>query len=139
MKPIRITHDNEAVIQAALKEVNGNAKLHTYTDYHEVAAMATMVEQKLSRFLPKKAWKGAKWVETSGSAVSNAYSKKAFGPRPATTLTLEYRASGWFLVGIHKASVYQDGGGDGRLHLTRLQADEAVARFSSSFTVEKAS
>ena len=138
MKPIRITEANKEAIEAALKEVNGAAKQHAYTGYPEVAFVLRYAEKKLASILPKKSRRGAKWTETSGAEVSNAYSKKAFEPRPATSITLEHRASGWFLVGVYKTHVYQDGGGAGRLHITQQHADEAIARFASSFTVENA-
>ena len=54
MKPIKITAENAAAIEAALKEVNGRAYQHAYTSLGEVEALAKTAEKRLeSMGLPK--------------------------------------------------------------------------------------
>jgi hypothetical protein len=138
MKPIKITESNKAAIEAALKEVNGTASAHTYTDFFEIENLAEAAEKQLEAVHVVKAKRaGAKWTETSGGAVAKAYSKKG-GTRIATRVTIERRSAGWYLVEAKKTEIWERGGGAGSLALTREQADAAVAAFKTRFIVQAA-
>ena len=77
-KPIQITEKNAAAIEAALAEVNGRAGAHAYTSFSEIEQLAKAAEARLSALgILKKNAQGARWTETSGSEVSNAYAKKS--------------------------------------------------------------
>lgn len=130
---IKITADNKAKIEAALKAVNGTAYVHAYTSMEEVSQLVAAAEKQLSNLLPKKSWAGATWLETSGAPVAKAYSRKAFSPRAATRVALLRGSSAWYLVSATKTSVGESGGGAGRLGLTTKQTAEAVDRFREGF------
>ena len=135
MKAIKITPANAKAIEAALSAVNGRATTHTFTSFGEVQNMAAAAEEKLNALsIPKAVRKGATWSETSGAAVTNAYAKKS-STRAANWVRLERRSADWFLTNVGKTEVYKEGGGPGRLILTKEQAAKAVEVFSNQFTV----
>ena len=137
--PIRITEANAAAIEAALKAVNGKAEAHAYTTFGEIDSLAAAAEAKLEALgLPKSSHRcGALWTETSGSAVSNSYAKKAFG-RAATRVRLQRRPSGWYLVGAVATTIGASGGGKGELILSAEQDAEAVRRLRAGYYVVRA-
>lgn len=131
-KTIKVCAENQATIEAALKAVNANRTEHTYTDFVEVDAMATRAEEELSSLsLPIKMRPGARWDETSGASVPSKYRYT----RDATSISLERRPAGWYIVGISAARIYQRGGGPGILTLTVSQSTEVTKRFRSQFRV----
>lgn len=133
MKAIKITMENAAQIEAALKAVNGRSDAHCYTTFGEVFDLTESAEEKLDAlFLPTSLHKGAKWVETSGGKVANSYKGIT---RNATRVTIERRSGGWYLIDVTQASVFKQGGGAGRLTLTAEQAKEASTRFAAQFAV----
>ena len=135
--PARITEANAAAIEAALKAINGRSTTHTYTTFTEIESLAAAAEAKLEALgLPKTQRAGAAWNETSGSAVSSSYAKKAFG-RAATSVRLERRPSGWYLVGATATTIGASGGGKGRLILAAEQDAEAVRRLRAGYSVIK--
>ena len=135
MKAIKITPANAKAIEAALAAVNGRATTHTFTSFGEVQSMAAIAESKLNALsIPKAMRKNAVWSETSGAAVTNAYAKKS-STRAANWVRLERRSADWFLTNVGKTEVYKEGGGPGRLTLTKEQAAKAVAEFSKQFAV----
>lgn len=124
MKAIKITADNAATIEAALAEVNGKARQHTYTDYSEIEALARGAEKRLEQLnIAKVRRAGASFTETSGSAVANSYKNTRIG----TTATIERKGAGWYLVAVSAATLFSNGGGKGRLTMTAAQDAEAVA------------
>ena len=128
MKPIKIIPANAKAITAALKAVNKSAVTHTYAEAWEIVRLVDAADAELARIqLPKTMHVGAKYHATSGEAVSNSYAKKAH-TRIATSVTLERRSTGWFLVGVEAATIWKQGGTE-RLVLTEAQRDEAIARF----------
>jgi hypothetical protein len=136
MKAIKISLENAAAIEAALKSINGRSDAHCYTTFGEVFDLTESAEQKLDGlFLPTSLHKGAVWKETSGGKVANSYKGIT---RNATRITIERRSTGWFLVDVAQASIFKQGGGAGRLTLTAEQAKEAAARFASQFSVAAA-
>lgn len=137
-KAIKIAPANAKAIEAALAEVNGRATAHTFTAFGEVQNMAATAETKLGALnIPKTMRKGAAWSETSGTAVTNAYAKKS-STRAAKWVRLERRSADWFLTNVGKTEIYKEGGGPGRLTLTKEQAAKAVEVFSKQFAVAPA-
>lgn len=138
MKPIKITVDNVAQIEAALQAVNGRAQAHCYTTFTEIESLAETAEDSLGDLgIPKGLRHGASWNETSGGRVSNSYDRNGHR-RQATRVMIERRVSGWYLTTIAKAEISQQGGGAGRLTLTADQDAEAVRRMRSSYSVKAA-
>jgi hypothetical protein len=134
-KAIKITQANAKAIEAALAAVNGRATAHTFTTFGEVQNMAATAEAKLNALsIPKAMRKDAVWSETSGAAVTNAYAKKS-STRAANWVRLERRSADWFLTNVGKTEIYKEGGGPGRLTLTKEQATKAVEVFSKQFAV----
>lgn len=132
-KTIAITPANAAAIEAALAAVNGRASAHAFTSFEEVADLAASAEEAIADLnIPKTARAGAVWYQTSGAAVANAYK----GTRQGTSVKLVRRTSGWHLEAAASATLYKEGGGAGRLHLTPTQRNEAVRRFEAGFSVQ---
>ena len=134
-KPIQIIEKNTKEIEAVLAEVNGRAEAHAYTSFSEIESIAKGAEDRLSALgILKKNAKGARWTETSGSAVNNTYAKKCYS-RTATKVCLERKSAGWYLVHANKTEIGQQGGGPGRIYLTPTQAEQAVATFRAGFSI----
>ena len=137
--PIRITESNAAAIESLLKAVNGRAAEHAYTRYSEIENLTAAAEAKLEALgLPKARRAGAQLAEISGAEVSNSYAKKAFH-RAATSVRLERRPSGWYLVCATATTIGASGGGKGSLILTAEQDAEAVRRLRAGYSVKAAS
>lgn len=135
MKPIKITATNEAAIESVLAEVNGRATAHTFTTFSEIDGMAKAAEKRLETLsIPKAMRKSATWLEISGACVTSAYAKKC-RTRAATAVQIERRGAEWFLVAVSRTEIYKEGGGPGKLTLTKEQAAHAVAVFSKQFKV----
>lgn len=132
MKPLKIIEKNAAAIEAALLAVNGRAHDHAYTTFAEVAACAAAVELRLGILdLPVAMRAGARFTETSGASVPNAYKY----PRTATSIRCERRTSGWYLVSASSVTIYQRGGGPAHLSITAAQAAEVARRHALQYTV----
>lgn len=131
MKAIKIDIKNAATIEAALAAVNGRAEAHTYTTFYEVADVAAKAEAALENLLLKGDRPGARWSKTSGSKVANSYKNS----RLATTVVLERKTAGWYLVEVHSVSVMESGGGKGRLTLTQAQDAAAKALLQKQYRV----
>jgi hypothetical protein len=134
-KAIKITPANAKAIEAALAAVNGRATQHVFKRMSEIEWLAASAERKLDALkVPKFMRAGAEWVETSGAEVSSAYAKKN-STRKATTVQIARKSSAWYVTRILAGEVYKEGGGPGRLILTKEQAAKAVAEFSKQFAV----
>ena len=131
MKPIRIDIENRSAIEAALKEVNGTATAHTFTDCCELVAMASEAEAAARHLLNAADLPGARYTETSGGAVAKKYRNS----RKATTVTIERRSKGWFLVAVASTEIWEKGGGAGRLVLTPEQDVAARNKFATRYSV----
>jgi hypothetical protein len=128
---IKVEKTNAVAIEAALRAVNGRACDHAYTMADEIEKIAQECElQMLELVGSKKAAVGALAESTSGKEMPNAYRYSRIG----TTVTIQRCASGWFLVGVASATLYQ-AGGRARLTLTAEQDSRAVARFRSQYQV----
>ena len=124
----------DAAVGIALEAVNGKANQHTFTNLYEINEIVRCAEEKLENLgIAKKDRPGAKVYATSGGAVPKNYKYK----RVATDVTLERRASGWFLIRIESTHVYELGGGDDLLSLTAAQDAIAVANLRKTYSVQK--
>lgn len=134
-KPIKIILGNFKAIEAALSDVNGNSKEHTYTDYNEIVYLADVAEIGMNKLnIPKKDRSGASYVSISGDRVSSSYTKKT-RTRNATKVQIDRRPSGWYLVSVERAEVFQQGGGS-TLILTKDQEAKAIEALKSKFIVK---
>lgn len=131
MKPIKVTIDNKAAIEAALHEINGGACRHCYTSAGELISMATGADSMLAGLLFKKDFAGALWSETSGGKVANSYKYS----RKATWVAIERRSTAWYLIAAGSTQVSANGGGAGVLTLTPAQDTAARAKFATQYRV----
>jgi hypothetical protein len=129
MKPIKITSKNAEAIEAELKRVNGKAHKHAYTDYPEILQLTINAQVRLGQLLYVKDWAGARWGETSGAHVANAYNYM----REATRVLIERRSKDWFLIDVQSARIGSQGGGAGHLYLTPEQDAAAKAKLEESY------
>lgn len=134
MKTIKVTKENAAAIEAALREANGKATAHTYTGYGQIAELAERAEENLLGLVAKKDAVGAKLYATSGEKVASSYRSQ----RNGTTVTLERRSTGWHLMEAKAVALFQEGGKPGQLFLTEQQSDLAVERFKKRLGIIKA-
>lgn len=131
---IRITPENAAAIQAILKQANGNAAEHAFTTFAEINAIARRAESQLEDFgLPLRNRIGAQWIETSGGAVGRRYRYA----RRATKVHLLRRPTGWYLVEVMQAKIYESPGKTEKIKVTRAQEAEIVKRVRAQFEVLK--
>jgi len=131
MQPIRIHEDNAVAIEAALHKANGAALTHTFNCYSDIEAEADLASSRLGELgLPVKLWKGARFRTWSGGRVAKSYKYS----RQATMVTLERRATGWFLVDVQQTAVWEKPP-EPQLCVTRYQADEAQRRFAERYTI----
>lgn len=115
-----------------MSTVNGKAIKHAYTTCAEVEHVASGAEQKLANLkLPLTLRAGAVWIETSGLPVANSYDNR----RTGTKITLMRKSTGWVMVNAERVTLYKEGGGAGKLVLTRHQYDEAAKRLLAGIEV----
>lgn len=133
MKAIKITEANKTVIEAALKAANGAATAHTTTTFKEVEFVATMMEQQVYRLVgTKDMMVGAKVTHQSGDSLPNAYKYD----RQVTVITMERRATGWFLTSATSATAYKEAGRE-TIYLTEQQDEAAIAQLRKAYKVTK--
>jgi hypothetical protein len=130
MKATRITEQNQSAIVAILAAVNGKSTAHTFTTYSEIEQIAAQAEKQVIDLVgSQKAAVGARLKATSGEKVPNAYKYS----RDGTQVTIERRASGWFLVDARHATLYSSGGGASKLTLTAEQDARAIEVLRSKY------
>lgn len=134
MKAIKITESKAAAIEAALKEVNGKAYDHAYTNFSEIEYMVHQAEASARAILNVKDLPGAQWTETSGAQVAKKY-RNSRNSRKATTVTIERRSSAWYMVAARSVEILTEGGGPGTLILTKAQDEAAKAKFATKYRV----
>jgi hypothetical protein len=104
-KPIRLVKENEEMVTNALREAMGRATAHVF-HASDIFRLGVQAEKRLSNLgLIKKEMVGAKVCARSGTPTSNAY-KRAARSCVCTSVTMERRATGWFIVGIAKTDAY---------------------------------
>ena len=136
MKPIKLKRENEQKIDAALATVNGKARTHSYGSMWDLTMVADKADRMLAGYgIPKKQWVGAAVTAVSGDRVPNAYNRKGH-TRIATKVTLERRATGWFLTEIGRTEIYQEGGST-TLYLTEQQDEIAVRILRMHYRITK--
>lgn len=135
MKPIKITRENSAALEAALTAVNGTATKHTFGGWHQLSAAVDSAETEALGLLGAKNYlPGMEVHATSGGQTTAAYKYS----RIVTHVVLQRRASGWFLVSAHTGSLGPSQSGSARLSLTVEQAGLAMTRFAARFDTQPA-
>ena len=98
-----LTEASRSAIQAALDGSNGKATAFTICDAHDVAYVVEKADHRLRAA-------GITEAETIGTIVTyrprgpsaNAYKNSAI----STLVTIQKTQSGWYLVGVERATVY---------------------------------
>ena len=122
MNNIKFDIKNAAKINALLGEVNGRASDHTYREFGDFKTEAERFISKIETLLGgKKYCVGAKFSIESGGSVKSAYKYTRIGTR----ISLECRASGWFVTSIERAHIWARGG-ECKIVLTQAHHDQAV-------------
>ncbi len=107
MKAIKFTATNAEKINAILADVNGRAVDHTYKTFQDmVTACNSEISRAESLVGGKKYAIGIKIIVESGHSVKSAYKYTRIG----TQVTLECRASGWFVTDIRRTNIWAKGG-----------------------------
>ena len=134
MKAIKITPANKSAIETALAAANGKAEAHTFTAYTDIADLAESANGRVLRILgAKKYIPGAVLNALSGDSVTSAYAQKS-RTRVGTLVSIECRATGWFITAISRDDVYKDGGYES-LTLTTAQDARAVAVLRAQYRI----
>jgi hypothetical protein len=129
MKAIKLTAANLPAIKEALILANGNACSHTF-NADDILDVVTVAEGELVFLLGnKKDMVGAMAFARSGCALPNAYK---YG-RQVNTITIQRRASGWWLVSIVRFGTTDKSGESVKVALTTEQDAKAVARFQKTY------
>jgi hypothetical protein len=128
MKPLNITPSNRDKIEEALKAVNGRAQSFTVQRYSEVEAVMRRVEDRLA-MLPKSERVGATAAYTPAGPSANAYKYRA----ASTQLSMERRATGWFLTGVEATEVFPRQGERLTVAISESQRDEIARRAVADF------
>lgn len=129
---IKIILKNAPLIEAELKNVNGQATGHTFTTYKDITDCARSAEIELKKVISvKKYFPGARFVSTSGEPVAKSCKYRRIG----TTVTIERGVDEWFLLDVKSVSLWFNQGGNERLYLTKEQCDRAVSELMNRFSV----
>tara|TARA_R110000796_G_scaffold167313_3_gene284205 strand:+ start:8395 stop:8817 length:423 start_codon:yes stop_codon:yes gene_type:complete len=119
-----------AKIRAVLDGVNGKAQSFSVTTWDQLRDFASEAEQQLS-MLPKKLHVGAVAICTPAGPTARSYKYAA----QSTTVGLQRRASGWFLVSAEKTTVYPKNPHRCHVVITADQRDEIQRRSTADFGV----
>lgn len=127
---IKITDQNNALIQITLNEANGNATAHTFRWANEIIDCARQAEDKLQQLdLKKGSRSGAIAKASSGGSVANAYKYT----RITSTATMVRGSSAWFLTSLTCSETYRRSAGETYVSLTAAQDAEVTATFRSQY------
>ena len=131
MKPIKFASTNTDKINLILNEVNGRASDHTYCNFYDFEVNAGNMIKKIETILGgKKCCVGAKFSVESGNSVKNAYRYTRIGTR----ISLECRATGWFVTNIQRVDIWAKGG-ESKIVLTQAHHDRAVTVLKSGYVI----
>ena len=131
---IKINETNRAAISAALAAANGKATAHTFNSAEDIIACAATAEAQLTALgIPKNERAGATAGASSGSKLPNAYKYS----RITTRITITRGSSAWFLTEITTGETWDKKSGGTYLKVTSAQDATAVAKFRSSYSVQK--
>ena len=118
---IKLTEENRNRIETALKNVNGTAKTHTFTDFEEVEAAKNKVEVELENLgLPVSYRKGAQAEVHSLVCLPNSHS----GAK-GTIVTLRRGRDSWFVTDV--GSRFVSGKANGRARRITLTSEQTAA------------
>ena len=131
---IKIAHDNDTKITAALDDVAGRAQRHAASYYH-VHSWAAAAEAKLTTLgLPKTDRAGAVAIYESGDKMPSAYTKHGRTVRRHRVRLLR-RASGWFIETVEMIDGNPMAAPTDHLILTAAQDEAAVACLRRGYAV----
>jgi hypothetical protein len=129
---IKITKENAAAIDQALKSVNGKASSHTYTRFSEIWCVADEAEKQLAELnIPKALRKGARYVSQSGETLPSAYKYAA----TTMTVTIERKSGGWYLSHVAPSTLYSRTKPRKSLFINPAQDAEAIANVRKAYAV----
>jgi hypothetical protein len=133
MKPIKFVEANAKKIDLILNAVNGRASDHTYCKFSDFESDAESIILRAEKLLGGKKYSvGAKAVIESGGSVPNAYKYSRVGTR----ISLECRASGWFITDICRTTLWAKGG-DNRIIMTTAHHERAIEVLKRGYFVTK--
>ncbi len=131
MKAIKFDAANAEKIDAILAQVNGKAADHTYKTFADmVNACNSEIARAQNLVGGKKYAVGIKIIVESGYQVKSAYNYTRIG----TQVTLECRASGWFITDISRADIWAKGG-ESRIIMMPAHHERAVKVLESGYVV----
>jgi hypothetical protein len=130
MKAIKLL-GNKLLIIAALERVNVRCVQHTFDDYDVYNLAIDAERQALALLGSIKAIIGTKANARSGKKLPNAY-KYA---RRVNTITLERRASGWWLTELANVESSDKRATELKLTLTAAQDTIAIDRLRKGYTI----
>jgi len=107
MKSIKVTNKNFEKIELEIKIANGKATTRL-ANIQDVEDYVSINEKALTeKGIPKKYWKGMKFVVQPGAeTLPKAYYKK--GRPQATEFTLERMTNGWFVISCKRSEFYEN-------------------------------
>lgn len=130
MKAIKLL-GNKLLVITALDRVNVKCCAHTF-DYYDIYNLAIDAERQALALLGSvKAIVGVKISARSGKKLPNAYKY----PRRVNTLTLERRASGWWLVELANVESWDKRATELKLTLTAAQDNVAIDRLRKGYAI----
>ncbi len=131
MKAIKFTAANSEKINAILTQVNGKATDHTYNKFTDMVADCNNQIARTENLVGGKKYAiGIKIMVESGYSVKSAYKYTRIG----TQITLECRASGWFITNICRADIWASGG-KSTILMTPAHHDRAVSVLGRGYFV----
>jgi len=121
MKAIKFTAANATKINAILSDVNGKAVDHTFRSFRDIFNGDDQTKKAEALVGGKKFAVGIKIIVESGHSVKSAYKYTRIGTR----ISLECRASGWFITDITRTDIWAKGG-DNRIMMTPSHHEQAI-------------
>jgi hypothetical protein len=132
MKPIKFLESNAGKINTILAGVNGPAVGHVYYSYQDFAGRAARKILAAKDLVGGDSYTvGIKISIESGVPVSKSYKYVRIGTR----LTLERRASGWFITEISRCNIWPSGG-QSMIIMTPEHHDRAVTVLKRGYLIE---
>lgn len=133
MKAIKITVENSAAIETALKEVNGKATAHAYTRAYDILALADRADANLDKLgIPKAIRPGARYISESGERLPARYRYTA----QTTRVVIQRRSSAWWLIEVQPSSLYPKSNPFRQMVLTSAQDEKAIEALRRAYMVQ---
>lgn len=121
MTAIKFDIKNAEKINSILSDINGKAVDHTFRSFRDIFNGDDQTKKAENLVGGKKHAVGVKVILESGHAVKSAYKYTRIG----TQITLECRASGWFITNICRTDIWAKGG-DNRIIMTPSHDEQAI-------------